>query len=403
MYRPLALDSFALNEPVPMNIWDAKGVLLLRKGQAITSEQHRGVLMLHSPVVLASDWKALSYGYTSTLDRLVRSNESIQRITQVRALVPMPEASPAAGGAPAALNGSWAELHAALDSLLHQGAGATQFLERLMRVQSRSDALWEEQPDSSLLVLVQRLFDQQVSYSATHALLAAGLCAMVAPLLGLDEAQRRALVLAALTMNLGMTHEHDRMARQSDALNSVQRKLVREHPQRSVQLLRQLGASEAEWLRLVAQHHEKPDGTGYPTGERIDRTTHRLLQMADVYVACISPRKGRGGLLTHQVARELYMGGYRAPDALGALFVKCVGFYPPGSYVRLASDEQGVVLRRGAKANEPKVAVLIGRQGMPLGEPVLRDTTDPAWAVSASLAPGEVKVIAAMERLLALA
>src|SRR5690606_37356727 len=139
-----------------VNIWDARGTLLLRKGETITSEQHRGLLMLHSPVVLASDWQALSYGYSSTLDRLLRNNESISRLAQVRALASVPEPGLAARGAPPALSEAWAELHGLLDTLLHQGAEATQFMERLMRVQARSDALWDEQPDRSLLVLVQR-------------------------------------------------------------------------------------------------------------------------------------------------------------------------------------------------------------------------------------------------------
>src|SRR5690606_10577813 len=86
MYRPLPLDAFALDQPVPVNIWDPKGVLLLRKGERIVSEQHRGHLMLHGPVVLASDWQAVNYGYTSTLDRMVRSNQSLMSIAQVSAL-----------------------------------------------------------------------------------------------------------------------------------------------------------------------------------------------------------------------------------------------------------------------------------------------------------------------------
>ena len=395
------MDSFALDEAVPVNVWDAQGVLLLRKGESIGSENRRGVLLLHAPVVLASDWQALSYGYSSTLDRLLRGNQSLARIAQVHALSATP-ASLLPHSEQPLLSEVWDELHAQLNALLQQGGDAPQFLERLLRVQVRSDALWQEQADRCLLVLVQSLFDPRIPYSATHALLAAGLCALVAPLAGLEEAQRRALVLAALTMNLGMTREHDLLARQQEPLTSVQRKLVREHPRRSVQLLRQAGVGDAEWLRLVAQHHEKPDGTGYPAAERVDRIAHRLLQMADVYVACISPRKSRGGRLSHQVARELYMGAQRSPDPLGALFVKCVGFYPPGSYVRLAGGEQGVVLRRGAKANEPQVAVLVSRQGLPLGEPVLRDTADPAWAVASGLKPGEVRVVVPLARLTAL-
>lgn len=398
MYRPLPLESFELNQPVPINIWDPKGTLLLRKGEMITSEQHRGHLMLHGPVVLASDWKAVSYAYTATLDRMVRGNQSLQRIAEVSALVaPRSQAVADELGAPEA----WADQHAALATLLHQGDQAQQFVERLLRIQASADALWQEQPDNSLLVLIQLLFDPRVSYSATHALLTAGLCALVAPLAGLDETQRRAVGLAALTMNIGMTREHDEMARQPGPLTTLQRKTVREHPQHSVALLRQMGVMDTEWLRLVAQHHERPDGTGYPAGLPVERITHRLLQMADVYTACISPRKSRGALLSQQVARELYLGARRGPDPLGAQFVKCIGFYPPGSYVRLVNDELGVVVRRGAKANTPRVFALVGKHGLPLGEPALRDTADPTFAVKDSLPPGVVKVLVNPGKLIA--
>ena len=63
--------------------------------------------------------------------------------------------------------------------------------------------------------------------------------------------------------------------------------------------------------------------------------------------------------------------------------------------------ESGSVVRRGAKANEPKVMVLTGRHGMPLGEPVLRDTSDPTWAIQEGLPPGEVKVVVNVARLIA--
>src|SRR5690606_12537156 len=141
MYRPLPLDSFALHEPVPVNIWDAKGVLLLRKGEAITSEQHRGVLMLHAPLVLAADWQALNYGYTTSLDRMVRGNESLIRIAGLSALSAAPAAPEWREEAPAP--DAWADLHASLAALLHQGPEAGQFLERLLKVQARGDQLWD--------------------------------------------------------------------------------------------------------------------------------------------------------------------------------------------------------------------------------------------------------------------
>lgn len=397
MYKSLPLDAIALQQPVPVNVWDPKGVLLLRKGEAITSEQHRGLLMLHSPVVLEADWRAWSYSYTTELDRMVRDNAPLNRIAGVSHAVEVPNVEAREEAGPVEL---WSDMHVSLNSLLHQGTAATQFNDKLERLAARAQGLWRTAPDDCLLVLVQLLFDARVGYSATHALLSAGLCALVSPSTGLSPAEQATLFRAALTMNMGMTRTHDAMARQTGSLTDAQRQTVREHPLRSAAVLRELGVNDALWLRLVEEQHERPDGSGYPAGKPVADLAQRLLQMADVYVACISPRQGRGGLLSQQVARELYLGPDQQPDALGALFIKHIGFYPPGSYVRLASGEVAVVTRRGAKANAPQVFAIVGRQGMPLGEPTWRDTQDPAHEIKASLPPGDVRVVVNVPRLL---
>jgi HD-GYP domain-containing protein (c-di-GMP phosphodiesterase class II) len=400
MYKPLPLDAIALNQPVPVNVWDPKGVLLLRKGESITSEQHRGHLMLHSPMVEDADWQAWTYTYKAELDRLVRSNEPLNRIAGVSQHVELREVREVPVVEEASLDMVWTDLHAALAMLLHQGADAIQFTDRLQRLEWRMRELWAKSADDSIMVLVQLLFDQRMGYSATHALLCAGLCELVAPAARLADAERSTLFRAALTMNIGMTRAHDGLARQAEELNDAQRHAVRQHPVTGAALLRRAGVQDAFWLSLVEEHHEQPDGSGYPNGRRATGMAHRLLQMADVYVACISPRRSRGGLLSQNVARELYLGPDQKPDPLGALFVKCVGFYPPGSYVRLANDEVAIVARRGERANAPWVYAIIGRQGMPLGEPVWRDTSNPAYEVKASLAPGEVRLVVNLPKLL---
>lgn len=399
MYQLLPADALVLNQPVPVNIWDPKGVLLLRKGETVTSGKHLEQIMLHSPGVLASDWQAVSYGYTTTLDRLVRNNESLSQIAKVSALAV--EADPHARSQQLPVSEAWADLHATLSTLLHQGSEASQFLDRLQRLQATGTQLWQQHADNSLLVLVQYLFDTRLSYSTTHALLCAGLCQLVGAAAGMTPQTQQRLALAALTMNLGMTRVHDELARQAAALTATQRRLIREHPLRSAASLRALGVTEPTWLRLVEEHHERSDGTGYPAGTRAEGAEHRLLQLADTYVACVSPRESRGSLPSQELARQLYLGFGRTPDHLGALFVKTIGFFPPGSYVRLANGECGMVVRRGLKANEPRVMSLTGRQGMPLGEPVLRDTSEATWAVQAGLPPGEVKVVVNVARLIA--
>ena len=72
-------------------------------------------------------------------------------------------------------------------------------------------------------------------------------------------------------------------------------------------------------------------------------------------------------------------------DEAGAALVKTLGVYPPGAFVRLASQEVGVVIRRGTTATTPRVAVVTNREGLPTGEPIPRDTGMPPWKITAAV------------------
>jgi hypothetical protein len=89
-------------------------------------------------------------------------------------------------------------------------------------------------------------------------------------------------------------------------------------------------------------------------------------------------------------------------DEAGAALVKTVGVYPPGAFVRLASQEVAVVLRRGNSATTPRVAVVLNRNGMPTGEPIPRDTAQPQWKIAAPVAQRDVRAQFPLQRLLAL-
>jgi hypothetical protein len=90
------------------------------------------------------------------------------------------------------------------------------------------------------------------------------------------------------------------------------------------------------------------------------------------------------------------------PDLFGQALIKALGLYPPGSFVELNSGELGVVVSRGKRANLPLVASLITSTGAPLGEPILRDTSLPRFAVKTSVNRTRIKVRPAHARLIAL-
>ncbi|MEY2685120.1 MAG: hypothetical protein RJA09_2264 [Pseudomonadota bacterium] len=391
MYKPLPLNTVELNTPVPVNIWDARGTLLLRKGESILSEQHRESLQQHSPMVRESDYQAWTYSYTTQLDRMVRGNQPLNRIagltrpSELTAVAGLDTTDPVL---------EWQDLQGSLGVLLHQGPGTSDFVDRLLRVEQKALRLLELGPDNTLFVLVQQLFDRRMGYSASHALTCAAVCHLGAPAAGLAPQEAASLFKAALTMNMGMARLHDDLSRQAQPPTPAQRQAIDDHPSRSVSLLRQVGVADPFWLQVVLRHHQ-PQAGPEPTA-----VAQRLLHLVDVFVARISPRSSRSGMLSQQVAKDIYMGADGQPNPLGALLVKTVGIYPPGSYVRLANGEVAVVVRRGRRANAPVVFSIVGKQGFPLGEPALRDTLDRVYEVKGAVSPDDVKVVINARKLL---
>jgi len=110
----------------------------------------------------------------------------------------------------------------------------------------------------------------------------------------------------------------------------------------------------------------------------------------------------RQAMSASAAAQAAYLDEHRQADNAGAAIVKALGIYPPGSYVRLASNEIGIVIRRGRRANEPVVASIVSKTGAPLGEPSIRDVRHPQHEIIGAVAPHEVRVRLNLERLLRL-
>jgi hypothetical protein len=127
------------------------------------------------------------------------------------------------------------------------------------------------------------------------------------------------------------------------------------------------------------------------------------MQRADIFSARLSMRRSRPAMAASAALKAAYLDEHQQADEAGKALIQATGIYPPGSYVRLASGELGLVLRHGVHAKAPKVASLISKSGTPLVEPVLRDTRTRPHDVVAGVAPHEVKVRLPMEKMLRLA
>jgi HD-GYP domain-containing protein (c-di-GMP phosphodiesterase class II) len=210
----------------------------------------------------------------------------------------------------------------------------------------------------------------------------------------------KALRNAALTMNISMTELQDRLATQKEPPNAAQLQRIDTHAPRSVDLLQQMGVSDELWLEAVLSHTAKIPGSlaERSPGKRLAR----LIQRADMFAARLSPRASRAPESPGAAMQSCYFDENRQIDEAGAALIKAVGIYSPGTYVKLTSQEIAVVIKRGLNTTMPKVAVLINRQGMPTGEPILRDTSQADFRILASVPFRDVKVTHNLDRLMTL-
>ena len=82
--------------------------------------------------------------------------------------------------------------------------------------------------------------------------------------------------------------------------------------------------------------------------------------------------------------------------------IKEFGLYPPGCFVRLASGETAIVVRRGPSAHTPEAATVTNARGVASSEPLRRDTSRPEFAIVALLGERAAPVVITPEKLMAL-
>ena len=223
--------------------------------------------------------------------------------------------------------------------------------------------------DLLLYLALRSVRDPGVHFGALHALHAAVVCALMAARLGWDAARRDRLVCATLTMNLSIIELQSRLAGSTQPPTPAQRELLDSHAVDTVAMLRQAGLDDEDWLRIVAQHHAPPPGQ---PDEGVCEEA-QVLRLVDAYTLRIAERPDTIVASPALAARDLF--AHHAKDPLALMLLKCLGVYPPGCHVKLASGEIAVVLRHGATANAPLVACLTNRRGDALQTPIRRDTS----------------------------
>ena len=394
----LNIKSIQLGHPLSFVLRGADGALLAQKGYVIRTHAELESLEARGlKLCVDTDESGESHrAYLAQLQKMLLSDTSLGQIAAMQ-IQAGPQSGRERGGKYVP---DWPQLQLRATQLL-RAPMAGDFEGRFQALHGELNRNCEQAPDATLLALIYLSAQETRMYSATHAMLVSCVCMVVArELLRWPDAQVLQLGSAALTMNIAMTELQDQLAQQSQPLTAQQIVAVEDHASRSEQLLRRLGVADPVWLEAVLCHHHRFPG---PLAKKSEaQQMARLLQRADVFGARLAPRVVRSPMPVTAAMQASYYDEEHQVDEAGAALVKTLGVYPPGAFVRLATQEVAVVLRRGATATTPRVAVVMNRGGMPTGEMIPRDTSQTAWKIAGVVAYRDVRVQLPLDRLLAL-
>ena len=351
--------------PLPWDVHDPDGQLLLARGQ-----------------VLAND---------AVLDTLIARGGSIRLLDAAPAAPSVPLPKP--------LSVRYTSLKRSLAWLLTHPDEPV-FLDRIRQTANVIAELSERDVDQLIFLIIRHDYLRFAVYGSAHSLHVATVCSILAHRLGWPRARHLQLLCAALTMNLSIIELQGVLAGRVAPLTAAHRAEIQAHPAASAAMLRARGLSDEDWLAAVEQHHEEPGGKGYPLGMPSPTEDAQMLRFADQFTAKHAWRADRGVVPAQQVARELYTQSQGHP--LAALLIKEFGIFPPGCFVQLASGEAAVVVRRGPVANSPVVAALIASNGDTLAQPMMRNSAEPANFIVATLDERTVLAHVSLDTLYAL-
>ena len=230
--------------------------------------------------------------------------------------------------------------------------------------------------------------DHTGRYTIIHPLHVALLSELIGKRQALSMEERTLTLAAALTANISIIDLQEELQKQTTPLTPEQQDQIHKHPTHAAEMLRSLGINHDLWLKTVQHHHEKLDGSGYPgalQNEEIPMSV-RIISLADCYSAMVTPRVYRNAIMAKDALKDIFLKRGSETDAhLAQVFIKELGIFPPGAWVKLANGEVGIVTHRASKT--PIVKSIIGPRGAPLQKCIRRDSANPEFEIREMVQP----------------
>lgn len=220
----------------------------------------------------------------------------------------------------------------------------------LSPMESLSHSLIESVFDNKDALSCLTMIKDTDQYLLEHSINCSVLSGIFCEFLGYDRDIIEQVSLGTLLMDIGMSSLPDEIRNGKGEFAQGDWEVMKTHVQIGVDLVEQCGDISDLSLRIIEEHHERIDGSGYPRGLVGDEISEyaRIAAIVDAYDAMTSNRSHKESITPTQALKRLTAAENLDQD-LVKQFIQCIGVHPVGSLVRLKSGKLGIVSKINPK------------------------------------------------------
>ncbi|MBI5894211.1 MAG: HD-GYP domain-containing protein [Deltaproteobacteria bacterium] len=223
-------------------------------------------------------------------------------------------------------------------------------------------------------------------YTFHHCVNVSILSLALAEAVGMPQDVLNGLGVGAILHDIGKIETYEYIIKKPGALSEEEWKEVKKHPANGAEILRKMGGISEISIKVVLEHHLKYNKKGYPDISGIEGQSEPSM--------CVSISDSYDALTTLRPYHMPYNPG-KALETMRSLsgkdfephlldrFVEVLGIYPPGTLVRLNTNEIAIVKAPNTKDPTcPHVRLIfdrLGRRAEGVQEFLLTEADEKGW------------------------
>lgn len=198
-------------------------------------------------------------------------------------------------------------------------------------------------------------------YTFKHSVDVASIAMIVARQSKMSDKDVHQIGIAGLLHDLGKSEIPNEILNKPDRLTDEEFAVMKSHPLRGYNLLKDKSDITPEILMGVLQHHEKMGGNGYPLALSTEKIGPyaRILAVADIYDALVTERPYKSGFSPRDAVEMIMAMTSDLDVGVIKMFLKSVILYPVDTVVNLSNGERAKVVENNIDyPTRPKVVTL---------------------------------------------